>query len=246
MQTQPFELESFLSCSSVVRRQKYPVYRLALFELNSLIGRTFFNKRPRLLGKDVKLNLGAGGKPSGTADWINADFFPSIVTVNPLALTRNILDYVSRRHAADWQLDLRFPLNCADGTWAGVFTSHTLEHLHYDNAFRLLKEIHRTLKPQSWVRIVLPDLGKYIQYYNHSSSISQFSRYNFGAQAVHGLTQNWEHLSVWDYELLREMLQAAGFANVAQVAYRSGSDSTLFLDLEGRDWESFYAEAQKT
>jgi SAM-dependent methyltransferase len=142
-------------------------------------------------------------------------------------------------------LDLRFPLNCASDCWAGVFASHVLEHLYYDAAFQLLKEIYRTLKPGSWIRLVLPDLEKYVQFYNRDPAVREFHEYDYGAQAIHNLTQNWEHLSVWDFELLSGVLGAIGFESVARVSYCSGSDPRLFLDLEVRDWESFYTEARK-
>lgn len=232
-----------------IRRDELPIvqtnvsyrtrlFRIAQFELNSLIGRTFLNRRPRVGGRDVMLNLGAGSRPSERNDWINADFFPGVVS-------RNLFTCLRRNNNPDWSLDLRYPFNCPDSTWSGVFTSHTLEHLHYDHAFQVIREIHRTLRPGSWVRIVLPDLEKYVQSYRGRCAISEFSQYQYGAEAIHNLTQNHRHLSVWDFELLRVTLLAAGFEEVSRVSYRSGSDQRLFLDLEVRDWESFYAEAKK-
>jgi len=219
-------------------RYRIKLFRIVQFELNSFIGRKFFNRRFKAHSQDLMLNLGGGGKPAQSKGWINADFFPCFIG-------RNMFKCLRAGNRADWMLDLRYPLNCEDEIWSGIFTSHTIEHLYYDQAFCVLKEIHRTLKAGSWIRIVVPDLGKYIQYYNHRNDMPGFEQYKYGAEAIHNLTQNFMHLSVWDYDLLGAMLREAGFQNVSMASHSSGSDSRLLLDIQSREWESLYVEAQK-
>ena len=56
---------------------------------------------------------------------------------------------------------LPFPANSFDA----VFSSHTLEHLHRDEAEALLRDIVRVLKPGGTCRTLVPDLGALIREY---------------------------------------------------------------------------------
>jgi len=67
------------------------------FELKSLIGRYFYNKKPKLSNRNL-LHLGCGNNRFD--DWINADFF-----TYPLP-------WKKEHKKPDWCLDLRYPLNC--------------------------------------------------------------------------------------------------------------------------------------
>jgi SAM-dependent methyltransferase len=64
---------------------------------------------------------------------------------------------------ADWGRnvlvhDVRKPLPFPDGSLRVVYASHLLEHLHFEEGQRLLRECHRVLKPGGVVRMVVPDL----------------------------------------------------------------------------------------
>ncbi|NJO31211.1 MAG: hypothetical protein HC874_29395 [Richelia sp. SL_2_1] len=82
------------------------------FELTSLYGRFLFNSKPKIKAHDKNLlNLGSGG--TYLEGWVNADFFQ--LPFRPL-LKKNI-------YRRDWELDLRFPLNCDDNVWDGILQS---------------------------------------------------------------------------------------------------------------------------
>jgi predicted SAM-dependent methyltransferase len=196
------------------------------FELRSLYGRTLQNRKPVLnrSGENL-LHLGCGSNE--IQGWINADFF-------------------SLKRKLDWMLDLRYPLNCDDNVWDGVFTEHTLEHLYPDQVASLLKELHRTMKPGAWIRISVPDLQKYVNYYCHKEVDVEFSQFRTGCEAIRTLTQDSIHLSVWDSQLLKKFLESAEFINVQKVSFGQGTDGLSIQDLESRAWESLYMEAQKS
>ena len=63
------------------------------------------------------------------------------------------------------KIDLTRPLNIPNESYEVCYTSHSLEHLSYTNAIRFLKEIHRILKPQGIVRIVVPDFELLVKEY---------------------------------------------------------------------------------
>jgi len=206
--------------------------RKTRFELISLYGRLFLNKKPKLSKGANLLHLGCG--ETMIKDWVNAGFY-------------RIQKFWKKTVGvqADWMLDLRYPLNCDDNVWDGIFCEHTLEHLYPIYALKLLKELHRTMKPKTWLRINVPDLKKYIDYYNGNVPHENFLRWKTGCEAVRSLTQNWWHLSVWDVTLLSQFLKKAGLINIREVEYRGGTDARLLKDSADRHWESLYIEAQK-
>jgi len=213
---------------------KYQNSLLAIvrFELTGLYGRVFLNKKPRLTEALNLLHIGCGrNKFEG---WINADFYQGL---------RFWKKYPSEQ--PDWMLDLRYPLNCGSNVWDGVFSEHTLEHLYPTQALNLLKELYRTMKPKTWLRIGVPDLRKYVDYYNGRVPHRSFLKWETGCEAIRSLTQNWLHLSVWDITLLSRFLKEAGFANIQEVEHKQGSDPRLLMDSKDRQWETVYVEAQK-
>ncbi len=201
------------------------------FELTSYLGRIFWNKKPKLTGGTSLLHAGCGDhKFEG---WVNADFYQGL---------RFWKKYPGK---PDWLLDFRYPLNCDSNIWDGIFCEHTLEHLYPLQALNLLEEFNRTLKPKAWIRITVPDLRKYVDYYNGKLPHENFLRWNTGCEAIRSLTQNWSHLSVWDSCLLAQFFKKADFVNIKEVEYRKGTDNRLFRELPQRKWETLYIEAQK-
>jgi len=205
--------------------------KIIKFELISFYGRMFLNKKPKTVNNLNLLHLGCG--QIRFIGWVNADFYYGI---------RFWKRYPNK---PEWMLDLRYSLNCDINYWDGVFTEHVLEHLLPLHALHLLKEILRTLKPGRWLRISVPDLGKYVDYYYRKKSHESFKRWPTGAEAIRSLTQNWGHLSVWDSKLLRNFLYKAGFVNIRKVNFLEGTDKKIIKDSKERAWKSLYMEAQK-
>lgn len=204
---------------------------LLRFEFISLCGRLIFHKKPILTTDNNLLHLGCGSNKFD--GWVNADFYSGIKF------------WKKYKNRPDWMLDLRYPLNCNDNVWDGVFSEHTLEHLYPNQALSLLKELYRTMREGAWLRISVPDLAKYVDFYCDKQIDETFKLWPTGCEAIRSLTQNWIHLSVWDSKLLLRFLQEAGFMNVWEVGFREGTDSNLLKDNEDRLWESLYMEAQK-
>ncbi|MDX2116499.1 MAG: class I SAM-dependent methyltransferase [Planctomycetota bacterium] len=61
--------------------------------------------------------------------------------------------------------DLSKPLPFPEGTFTGVYASHTLEHMWLDEGGRVLRECLRVLKPGGVCRMVVPDLRHIILEY---------------------------------------------------------------------------------
>jgi predicted SAM-dependent methyltransferase len=223
----------------------YPKYakpelkKQIIFEINSWIGRHFFKKLsvfpipPGASKVPLLVDLGAGN--NFTKGWIHVDFFRNRIC--------KFWKAHPKKRLPDVETDLRFPLNCPSNAVDGVYTGHTLEHLCPKDAYQLLNEIYRILKPGCWLRINVPDLKLCVDYYNKKNS--NFS-YKFKVEAICNYTQNWGHLSAWDSELLRYALESRGFIRINEVQFgEEGHDNRLIKEEEVRKFETIVMEAQK-
>jgi predicted SAM-dependent methyltransferase len=207
------------------------VKRAFFFGIISFLYRHFFNRKPKpsKTGKNY-LNLGCG--LLRYENFINADFYFRF-------------SWLKKPYFPDWLLDLRYPLKCYDNFWDGVFTQHAFEHLYPAEVKVLLKELFRTMKNGAYIRISVPDLEKYVDYYNGNLPDKKFKQWQTGAEAIRSLTQNYEHISCWDTELLSRLLKEIGFKNIKKMNFNESSDTMLAKDSEDHRFESLYLEAQK-
>jgi len=207
------------------------------FFLRSFIGEHFLKKFPPDKSMPRKLlNLGCG--PMRFKEFVNADFYSTRI----LNWGRN----KSRR--PDWMVDVRRPLRCQDNYWEGVFSEHLIEHLTYSDAKYAFSEILRTLKPDCWLRVTVPDLEKFAQYYltGKSQVFGTLPRqWTLRAEAIADITQMWGHQSVWDQAMMKRVLSEVGFVNVQVQEFRYGNNPDLLQDDPGKKWETLYVEAQK-
>jgi predicted SAM-dependent methyltransferase len=203
---------------------KLTLQGLFLFEVKSLLGRLL--SRRRVMAASPYLQVGAG--ENILAGFENLDFYS--VKLSALKLP------VRRR-------DLRYPLPYADESFRGAFTEHVLEHLYAHEAIALLREFRRVLKRGGILRVAVPDLGKYIAFYNGQVPAAEFQRYRSGCEAIWSLAQSWGHISVWDEAMMVRQLRAAGFSSAEGVSYRKGADPKLLVDDPDHEWETLYVEA---
>jgi predicted SAM-dependent methyltransferase len=200
--------------------------------LESNLGSKIYRKKLNENNRGKYLNLGCGGD---TFDgWINADYYKLH------RIIRGLDDW------PDWMLDATKSWNCPDNFFGGIYCEHTIEHIHYDKIVKFFEESYRTLQSGKYLRIVVPDLNKYVNYYNNNQSLDEkFCDFPGGAIAMHSLTQKFCHVSVWDEYLLAEVLSEIGFVNIKKVDFQKGSAPELLKDSMKNKWESLYVEAQK-
>lgn len=144
-----------------------------------------------------------------------------------------------------WLHDVTKKWPCSDNYWDGIYTQHMLEHLTYQGAINSLIESFRTLKSGGYIRIVVPDLEKYVSYYIGDVPNSEFEKFRYGAIAISNLCQNAGHISVYDFELLSAVLKEIGWLNIRKVSFMEGTNEKLLIDSPERKWASLYVEAQK-
>jgi len=183
---------------------------------------------PRLIIADYmhthsvrKLQIGAGGM--NLSGWLNTDIEP-----------------------APWEAYLdatkRFPL--PDGALSYVFSEHLFEHLSYRDGLAMLRECHRTLRPNGKIRIATPNLLKLIQLFQNPKNDEMRNYINGKIVAAYWPEKlprtispecvilnyelkSWGHQFVYDPPTLRESLERTGFQSIKEVAPGESDDPQL-------------------
>ncbi len=117
------------------------------------------------------LHLGCG--LTAPAEWTNVDgsrnaalaqqpFLKKIVRALRLAPKSQLdIPWPTNVIVADLRKRLPFPANSFDG----VYSSHLMEHLHREDAIKLLREAMRVLKPGGTIRTLVPDVRAMVDEY---------------------------------------------------------------------------------
>jgi predicted SAM-dependent methyltransferase len=135
-----------------------------------------------------------------------------------------------------------------------IWSCHMLEHLDYPNdTVKALELFYKWLKPGSGIRLALPDMELIMQYYmNNSKKLFQifgdsvddkYYKLNSKAERMLFFMRGWEHKIVFDFELIKELLEDAGFKNVKKMGFNK-SDLQDWAD-DRYPMESLYVEAIK-
>jgi predicted SAM-dependent methyltransferase len=153
---------------------------------------------------EPKLHIGAG--PMRLDGWLNTDLI-----------------------SGEAYVDLTRPLPFADATFAYAFGEHVIEHLGEADGARLMRELHRVLRPGGVLRLTTPDLRKIIAIYEDRNPIvgrqeyARFldeqtgKRHDRPSQIFNDYTRLWGHQWIYDEEDLAARLREAGFATVERM-----------------------------
>lgn len=130
-----------------------------------------------------------------------------------------------------------------DGSCAGVYCSHVLEHLSLEDLRTALRNTYRMLRPHGMFRLVLPDLKHLATAYVEANDATAAHRFmedtylgvKHRPRGLEGLLRSWmghsAHLWMWDYPSLATELEAAGFTDIRRARYGDAQDP-LFKDVE--------------
>jgi SAM-dependent methyltransferase len=140
--------------------------------------------------------------------WFNVDIFPV--------------------YAGQYYMDAteRFPF--PDASFELIFTEHMIEHVEYLQAFDMLKECWRVMRPGGTIRIGTPDLEFIAGLYSpdgsarqeqYKAAVIQRWRLDSGSREIGIVVNNiynFDHRFIYDRRTLSELLYRAGFTK-AQV-----------------------------
>lgn len=158
--------------------------------------------------KITKLHIGAGSNV--LAGWLNVDYFALRLRVLHMDATR------------------KFPFE--DARFDYVFNEHMIEHIPHIGAMKMLREIHRVLKPGGILRVSTPDIGFLVDLLKDELSSLQTRYVEESARhyvpsalpgheavfVVNNFFYNFGHCMIMTKGLLRAMLEDAGFRNIVE------------------------------
>lgn len=183
------------------------------------------------------VQFGAGhSAPQG---WINFDASPTL-RLERLPLVGKFISVNGTRFPERVIYgDVVKGLPLAANSVAGVYSSHVLEHLPYDDVAAALRNTLKILKPGGIFRVVVPDLEERARAYlsrlanEEPGAGHEFVRSTLMGTEVRprGLLSmvrshfgNAAHLWMWDRLSLTQALQDAGFDRIRRSEFNDSSD----------------------
>ena len=172
--------------------------------------RKFKIKKYLLKNSSAKLQIAPGELPIKKPGWLTADLYTGDIYLNA-------------------KRKLPFP----DNSFSFIYSEHFLEHIEFRDACKLLAELYRIIKPNGIIRFSLPDLEKIAKIYLSKDKIFLTEFFNLlkkiqppKSKWLEGRTTllsseymnvsfyGFDHIAMWDSELLTQTLQSIGFDNV--------------------------------
>jgi predicted SAM-dependent methyltransferase len=154
----------------------------------------------------------------------------------------------------DIWLDLNIGLPFKDNRVKGIYSHHVLEHFKLAKLRRLLKECFRVLEPGGAMRAVVPSLEFAINAWLEKAP-GRLSDWPQKFNSIGGRFNNFmlcdnQHLLMFDFSFLKELLEEAGFVKISRQSARQSSffpSSYLVNEYGGarQDDSSLYLECRK-
>jgi predicted SAM-dependent methyltransferase len=180
---------------------------------------------------DILLNIGAG--PFGEDDWVNIDMFKF----------KNI----------SFTYDCRKSLPFKANSVKVIRCEHVLEHMDKKyEAKPFLHECYRVLKPGGIMRIIVPDIEKFVKaYYENKWEIAGINYTPQGEWSgadilTHIFRQGGEHKFGYDFESLEYLLKQTGFEYIKRTDYGLSDSQQLINDQQNHKMHSLYVEVTKS
>jgi len=173
---------------------------------------------------------------------------------------------VDTRKGAEFRLNvMEKPLPIKNNSVDAIYCSHTLEHIFPDRLFFVLKEWNRVLKPNQFVRIVVPDMRKGVKAYLDgdvdflrrkgspekeeflpSLPLCYLNVWFMSYKIKDGKRTKGGHVVAFDFDVLEHYLQGSGFKNIVERSYEEKQKVFSSCDFAWYQGHSLYVEATKS
>jgi len=187
---------------------------------------------------------------SAPKEWINYDASPTLrIQKTPFlsSLLKRVLNASFPKNVKYGDIVKGLPEE--DNSCDGIYCSHVLEHLSYEDFIRALNNTYVILKPGGIFRLVMPDLEIIINSYitnkikgNKEASVkfirSTLMGTNSRSKGVRSIIEssfgNANHLWLWDKDSTILELEKLGFKNIRVCKYDDSKDE-MFKFVENSD-----------
>ena len=180
----------------------------------------------------VKVNLGCGLRVA--SGWLNIDGSLNALIANwPNWMLRLVYRFSGAHNYYSLEQycgvlkknsflyhDLALSLPLRERSVDFFYSSHFFEHLFKDDAAALLKSCALALKPGGIIRISIPDLDYAVSLYGLGRKKEMLEDYFFVEGKGSYLAR---HKYMYDFGLIKEVLENAGFSNIARCEYQKGN-----------------------
>ena len=186
------------------------------------------------------LHLGCGLR--APAGWLNVDGSPQVALARRPWLKKFLVAtglLPQRQAQIPWsptvmRLNLTRSLPFPANHFVAVYSSHLLEHLYYEHALALLKEIYRVSRSGAVCRAVVPDLHAVVLRYVQAKAdedpqagmrmVEELMVHDKGPKrgllgAYYRATAFHQHKWMYDAASLADLFAMAGFTSVRQATY---------------------------
>jgi predicted SAM-dependent methyltransferase len=215
---------------------------------------TWIKKRQRIETNDAQVRVNLGSGLSVAPGWIHIDgSLNALVSRWPSIVLNRLYDWSDNRRWYSREQYIRilkdhrfvhhrleYGLPFGDETVDVIYSSHALEHMFREEAEALLRDARRALKPGGLIRIAVPDVEYACQLF-HQGAKEQALEYFFSRSRSGYLNH---HHYMYDFDLLKTLLETAGFRQVERRAFREGNVPDLNV-LDNRPDETLFVEARK-
>lgn len=141
-------------------------------------------------------------------------------------------------------LDATQPFPIPDNSFDFAFSEHMIEHIPYNSALNMVKEIHRVLKINGKIRLTTPNLKFLIDLYSDNKSKVQedYIKWSYSkfctkemppneTSVINNFFYNWGHSFIYDQKGIAHLLELAGFSDIK--FYSPGiSETEVFKNIE--------------
>lgn len=128
----------------------------------------------------------------------------------------------------------------------GIYCSHVLEHLAFDDCDRALEHTFLYLKRGGTFRLVVPDLEQLCRDYLADESSIAAHRFMESSylgrkqrpRGIAGFIKDWlgnsAHLWMWDEKAMAEKLKEHGFTRIRRCSFGDAADP-MFMEVDEKD-----------
>jgi predicted SAM-dependent methyltransferase len=159
------------------------------------------------------------------------------------------------RPGIDRVVDIRKGLHLPDDSVDGIFSEHCLEHVTFEDASNVLRELHRIMRPGAALRVIVPDgeihARAYVRSLDEARDVTPYAGHiskngiSTPIMCLNACMRDHGHLFIYDFATMSQQLAAAGFREITKCEHRQGRDPMLLKDADSRAVESLRVEAVK-